>query len=294
MTEQVLTQTVLPDSKTTATPVQANEVKQDDIVSRASSFKAQPDKVDNLQEAKFDVNEIAKIQDPVARKLAEDAYKSFQADYTRKTQDLAKQRKELEVAQSLKSKSFTLTDVDELLSNPSFIQAAQEKQRFVQPQQTVQNGSGELTDEEFSYLSPEMQKVYIGQKQNKDMLAQLSGQLQSAQVEKEDMALKSRYSNYSSDLVNQTYRDMMTCKVNATREHLWKALDYDDGLKRAYALGRQDEKSGISQARQASTQVSGVTTQTLDADVPTKLVKESFQDYWKRVAQSAKTKLGQK
>lgn len=266
---------------------------QEDIISRASSFKAQPENGSPVQDAKFNVKDIEKITDPVAKKIAEDAYKSFQSDYTRKTQELAEQRRSLEQAQSLRNRSFTLNDIDEVLSNPAFVQAAQEKHRVTQPQQTVQSGNGELTEEEYSYLTPEMQKVYIQQKQTKDMVAQLSGQLQSAQVEKEDMTLKSRYGNYNPDVVNQTYRDMMTGKVNATREHLWKVIDYEEAVKRAYSLGRQDEKSGISQARQASTNVSGVTTQTLDTDLPVKQKGESFQDHWKRLAQAAKTKLGQ-
>lgn len=290
--DPVLTQTAPADTKQ-ATTVQAPEVKQDDIISRASSFKTQPENTNGAQEVKFNVKEIEKISDPVARKLAEDAYKSFQADYTRKTQELAQQRREMESYQSLKSRQFTLTDIDEVLQNPAFIQAAQEKQRVTQPQQTVTNGNAELSEEEFSYLSPEMQKVYVGQKQNRDMLAQLSGQLQSAQVEKEDMTLKTKYADYNPDLVNQTYRDMMSGKVNATREHLWKALNYDEMAKRAYQLGRQDEKNGITQARQASTQVNGVTTQTLDRDVPIKQKGQSFQDYWKSIANAAKSQLGQ-
>lgn len=291
MPDPVLTQTAPVETA----PVQAPVVKapaQDDIISRASGLKAQPEAGSLAPEAKFNVKDIERITDPVAKKLAEDAYKSFQADYTRKTQDLARQREEFQTSQSLGRRTFTLQDIDEVLSNPAFVQAAQEKHRVTQPQQAVSNGS-ELSEEEFSYLSPEMQKVYLQQKQTKDMVAQLTGKLHSAEIEKEDMGLKSKYANYSSELINQTYRDMMSGKVNATREHLWKALDYEDMAKRVYQLGRQDEKQGISQARQASTQVSGVTTQTLDKDVPLKQKGQSFQDYWKSIAQAAKSQLGQ-
>lgn len=299
MGNENLTQTAPTTTETKVAPVQANEpqklVSADDIITRSSAFKVQPETTPNgTQETKFNFKDIEKITDPVAKKWAEDAYKSFQADHTRKTQEIAEQRRNLESAQSLKSKNFTLNDVDELLNNPTFIQAAQEKQKIAQPQQTMsQNGNAELTEEEFSYLTPEMQKVYLQQKQTKDMVAQLTGKLQSAEIEKEDMTLKTRYTNYSPESVNQIYRDMMSGKINATREHLWKVLDYEDMAKRVYQLGRQDEKQGISQARQASTQVNGVTTQTLDSDIPTRLKNESFQDHWKRLAQAAKTKLGQ-
>lgn len=291
------TQTVTANTSTSATTVQAPEAKAEpqDIVSRASSFKVQPEKSgDAPQETKFKVTDIEKITDPVAKKYAQDAYNSMQADYTRKTQELAEQRRQAEMTQSLKSRGFTVSEIDELLANPAFVQAATEKQRMAAPQQVVaQNGNAELTEEEFSYLTPEMQKVYLQQKQNNQMLAQLQGQLQSAKVEKEDVTLKSKYSNYDPKAVNDIYTGMMNGSIQATREHLWKVSDYDDAVKRAYALGRQDEKTGITQARAASTQVNGVTTQTMESDTPVRLKGESFQDHWKRLAQAAKAKLGQ-
>ena len=287
----VIPQTVATETKTTVVPVQAQE-KPNDIITRASAVKPNQE-TSTSSEAKFDVKDIEKITDPVAKDIAQRAYKSFQADYTRKTQDLAQQKRDLETSQSLRNRGFSTSEIDELLSNPQFVQAAQEKQRTIQPQQTVTNGNGDLTEEEFSYLAPEMQKVYIQQKQTRDMVAQLTGQLQSAQVEKEDLTLKGKYANYNPEIINQTYRDMMSGKLVATREHLFKAIDYEDMAKRAYELGRADEKNGISQARQASTQVAGVNTQTMDSDIPTKLKGESHMDFFRRLAQNAKAKLGQ-
>jgi hypothetical protein len=293
MSDQVLTQTVQANESTNATTVQATTTKQDDIITRASSFKAQPENgVTTSQEAKFDIKSIEKIADPVARKFAEDAYKSFQSDYTRKTQELASQKREVE---DLKNR-YTFdspSKIENLLQDQSFIQAAKEYEASKRGTSVNPAGNGLLSEEEFSYLSPEMQKVYLQQKQTQDMVAQLTGKLQSAEVEKEDMTLKTRYTNYDPDVVNRTYQDMMTGKVNATREHLWKVVDYEDAVKRAYSLGQHDAKNGISEARNASTQVRGVTTQTLGSDIPLKGEKQSFQDYWKSLAQSAKTKLGQ-
>ena len=42
------------------------------------------------------VNDIEKIQDPVAKQYVQNAYKSMQAGYTQKTQALAEQRKQLD------------------------------------------------------------------------------------------------------------------------------------------------------------------------------------------------------
>jgi len=301
MSDQVLTQTEPTTSTTNGTPVQATETKMEDIVSRVSSFKAQPkegaESLPSQDAIAFNVKDFDKIQDPTARKLAEDAYKSMQADYTRKTQALASEKKQMESlkAQLEQSGQFTQTKIQELLNNPSFVQAAKEYEASQRVnQQSAQ--TGDLTEEEFSYLSPEQQKLYLSQKrmheQSQSMLTNLSQELLSMKTQKEDTELAGKFKNYDSNVVNQTYKDMMAGKVQATREHLWKAIDYDDAVNRAYQVGQMDERQGISEKRQASTTVGGVNTQTIDADIPLKDKKESFSDYWKRLATASKTKLG--
>lgn len=301
--EPVLTQTVSSDTKApSATPVQADN-KSEDIVSRVSAFKAQPEKGSDINTSPsqdaiaFNIKDLEKIQDPQARKLAEDAYKSMQADYTRKTQALASERKEMASlkAQLEQSGQFTPSRIQELLNNPSFVQAAREYEASVrQPQANI--AQGDLTEEELSYLSHEQQKLYLNQKkmhaETQAMLSNLNNELINVKTQKEDAELSSRYKNYDSNVINQTYKDMMTGKLNATREHLYKAIYHDENVKSAYQMGRMDERNGISQKMQASSNVGGMNTQVLDSDIPLKDKKESFNDYWKRLAASAKTKIG--
>jgi hypothetical protein len=300
MAEQIVTQTA-PETKPA---VQATEVtKVDDIVSRVSAFKAQPKEGEATSPAdaiSFNVKDFEKIQDPAARKLAEDAYKSMQADYTRKTQSLASERKQMESlkAQLEDSGKFSPQKIEQLLNNPSFVQAAREYDASRKQISTSQNGSGELTDEEFSYLAPEQQKLYLSQKkmqaETQTMFSNLSNELLSMRTQKEDLDLSGRYKNYDPNVINQTYQDMMSGKLTATREHLYKAVYHDDNVKTAYQMGREDERNGIAEKRNASTQVSGITTQKIDADVPIRQKGESFQDHWKRIVESAKAKVGQR
>jgi hypothetical protein len=294
--ETVTTQTAAP---VTTAPAEAKPAV-DDIVSRASAFKAQPEakpQEGSPVEAKNVQEYLAKVNDPVARKLVEDAYKSMQADYTKKTQEVASQRKEMESLKTRLEQSgqFTPSKIQELLQNPSFVQAAREYEASTKVNQ-AQVGSQDLSEEELSYLSPEQQKLYLNQKKmhadTQSMLSNLNNELSTMKIQKEDQELANRYKNYDPNMVNQTYQDMMTGKINATREHLWKALDYEEGMKRAYQLGQADAKAGISERQNASTTVRGVTTQTIGSDVPAKDSKESFQSYWKRLADSAKVRLG--
>lgn len=293
---EVYTQTV-PNSSNVTQTVQAKEAApKEDLVTRASKVsldnpqKADGDNKPSTEESKkFDVKDIDKIADPVAKKLAEEAYKSFQADYTRKTQELSQQRKEVEeIKQKLANKSYTIDDIPKLINDPSFIQAATEYQR-INGGQRVQSVDGDLTQEEFSYLTPEQQKLYTKTKEveqtNQAILSKLSASETARVFQEQDMTLKSKYANYEPAKVDEIYQGMMKGTIQATREHLWKVQDYDEAVKRAYELGRQDRKTEMGEKLNASSTTNGVSVTQSD-DVPTRLANESGPEYFKRIALS--------
>lgn len=295
MPPEINTQTASPEILKPAVQA-AHQTPPDDIVSRASGVKleAQDSTAPKEGNPTKDLNEhLATITDPKARKLVEDAYKSMQADYTRKTQDLASERKEMVSlkAQLEQSGQYTPERIQQLLNDSSFVQAAQEYQaRMTKPSQA--NGAGELSEEELSYLPPEQQKLYQQQKQMQVTLANLQGELNQQKLQKEDVQLQSRYKNYDPKSVDDIYNGMMTGKIQATREHLWKVQDYDSAVHRAYELGKQDAK-GITQDRvNGSTMSNGMNAATIQSDAPVKIKGEGFQDYWRRLANQAKTNLG--
>ena len=286
--EQVQTEVQAPAVQ----PVQAESPKpevKEDLVTRASKVSLeQPKKDESVSQDSiaFNVKDIEKIADPVAKKLAEDAYKSFQADYTRKTQALASERKNMESfkAQLDQMKSWSPQRIQEELNNPSFIQAAQEYQRLngVQAQQQL-NPNADLTQEEFSYLSPEQQKLYTKTKQMEQTLNVVNNRLQTSEVEKHDMAMKSKYANYSTDLVNDSLAKMAHLDPVTVREYVFKASDYEKAVQRAYELGRQDRKVEMNEKVNASSSNNGISV-TSQGDVPTRLPKESGVEYFKRIA----------
>ena len=100
---EVLTQTA--PVAVQATETQKPEVKES-LITRASKVSlesANPEKGTEQasQEAiKLDQATIEKIADPTLKAAVMEAHKSMQADYTRKTQELASKRKEMD---SLKS-----------------------------------------------------------------------------------------------------------------------------------------------------------------------------------------------
>jgi hypothetical protein len=275
MSDQVIEQTAEP-------VVQAEPVE--DLVTRASkvTIPAQPEKGESApQDAiKLDQAAIDRISDPALKQAVIETHKSMQADYTRKTQAAAQVRKE---AEALKAQAEAgKYDIPTLLNDPKWVQVASEYQKTIKPQPTG-NSNGDLTEEEFSYLPPEQQKSYLKMKNLEQGMQSLANLAQSERMKNEDMTLKNRYANYEPQTVDKIYQDMMTGKLQATREHLWKVADYESAVNRAYQLGLQDKKVETANKVAGSTQSSGVNV-TPTGDAPTRLPNESGIEYFKRIA----------
>lgn len=293
---QVFTQTAPAENKVEAIPVQATEVTkpEESLVSRASKVSLDTPKKDEgvlTESIKLDQSTIDKITDPALKAAVQEAHKSMQADYTRKTQELATKRKEMDSlkTQLEQSGQYTPAKIQQLLSDPSFVQAAQEFQRINGGQQTTQTVNGDLTQEEFSYLTPEQQKLYTKTKEveqtNQAILSKLSSQETALAFKEQDMSLKSKYANYAPERVDEIYQGMMKGTVQATREHLWKVIDYEPAIQRAYELGKNDRKLEMGEKVAASSTTNGVSV-TPSNDVPVRLANESGPEYFKRIALS--------
>lgn len=299
--ETVLTQTVPAETKINATTVQANAVPKEDLITRASKvnldkpIEAAKSAEDSI---KLDQATIDKIADPALKEAVIQAHKSMQADYTRKTQDLALRRKEMDSlkTQLEQSGQYTPAKIQEMLSNPSFVQAAQEFQR-INGGQTTSIDTGELTPEEFSYLPTEQQKLYTStqevKKTNEAILSKLNSSEQARLFQEQDSALKQKYGeHYKPATVDEIYQGMMSGKIQATREHLWKVADYESFGERCYKIGLEDRKLELGEKINASSQPNTISATSFNGDVPTKLPNESNPDYFRRVAQNAMKKVG--
>jgi hypothetical protein len=84
---------------------------------------------------------------------------------------------------------------------------------------------------------------------------------------------------------------MMQGRVQATREHLWKVVDYESAVKRAYDLGKQDRKMEVAEKVGASSNPNLINI-TPSNDVPVRIQNESSTDYFRRIALNAARKVG--
>ena len=245
---QEITQGVkIEESQVVDTP--SNE--DDDIVSRVLKAplpkQDQPEAEPTEEGSKFNFNDIDKITDPEAKKYAESAYKSMEKGYQKKFQELADQRKQLERETSEQSK-WTPEKVDALLSNQEFIQAAQTKLQATNPTE------GELSDDEWSALSPKEKSEFKAMQSRLLQMENNNKQLQMKQeLERQVQDLSSKYTSFDQSKVLGMLTDINAGKFSATLEHIHKVVDYEDAIRRAYRMGKEDRQLDVKEKSAVST-----------------------------------------
>ena len=266
-------------SNTVETPAEAPKVEtpvKEDLVTRASKFKVETPKVDiNVEEPKFDVNDIEKITDPAAKEIALKAYKSFQRGFNQKFQELAELRKQTEA--SKQPTAWSPERIKAEMNKPDFIEASKV---VLQEQNPPESG---MTETEWSSLTTNEKKQWQAMQQE---LASLKQQQVTEQIrnnyKQQDEQLKAKFANYNPEAVDILTNDLLAGKVQATREHIFKALDYEAMADRAYKMGLQDALLEKQDKLNASA-YTGLTTGKPATDVPVAEKNESSQSFFRRI-----------
>ena len=249
------------------------EVPKEDLISRVSKVKVEAPVI-NVEEPHFDVNDIEKITDPVAKEQATRAYKSFQRGFNQKFQELAEMRKQIETQKAQQPTQWTPERIKQELNKPDFIQASQ---AVLQEQNPPNSG---MNESEWSSLTATEKKQWqamqneltsLKQQQSRDAL------LQNFRVQ--DETLKTKYANYNPEAVDMITSELLTGKRQATREDLFRSLDYENAVKRAYELGKQDSKLDKQEKISASS-FDGINSGKPAVDLPVAEKNESAQSYF--------------
>ena len=276
--------------QTTATPVVQNTpaippiIPETQSAPAAAPVKDLSTKLSELKKSKqtsstenkenfFDYKEIEKITDPTARKFAEDAYKSMQSGFTKKTQEIADQKRQFE--QKLQEmQNWSPERIQrELLNNPQFLQAAQ------QVAQTQNPSNSGLTDEQFSALSPQ-EKAEISALKNKINTLEQSNF--AATVAQRDAQLQSRYPDYNPTQIDTVIRDLAQMSPLDIREHVYKSLMHDSDVADAYQLGLKEARELNQNKINAITPNGNFTTNSMDKPVREK--NDTDQTYFMKLA----------
>ncbi len=258
---------IVPENVAAPAPVK-------DLITKVSEFKKSQTKpvVQNNENSFFDYKEIDKITDPIAKKFAEDAYKSMQSGFTKKTQEIAEQKRNFDQKMQ-EMQNWSTERIQRELNNPQFVQAAQAYAQVNNPQ-----NSG-LTDEQFSALTPQEKAEISGLKSQINALQQTNYQ---ATVAQRDNQLQSRYPDYNPTQIDATIRDLAQMNPLDIREHVYKSLKHDEDVAAAYELGKS-ERDALNQTKINAITPNGNYTATSDG-VPTREKGDTDQAYFQRIA----------
>jgi len=267
---QVKSQEATQEEKT---PV-SQQPKPDDLLTRVTKF-VEKETPANKTEEQIDTEiyndaefrkKIDSIQDPQLKEYLTKLRKSGVSGVNTKLQEIAEIRKELQaVKQGLEPKGWSQERVQKLLSDPEFLQVAQ------------QMTSQETEDE---YI-PNSVKVKLAEVDN--IKAELNAWKQAKiqqDFESQHLQLSQKYGNYDKNRIDEIRKDLLEGKVQATNEHLYKAFYHDENLSKAYKLGLEDGRSGVKEKEQLSAFDGG-------KQVPNQDIKpnqgESSKQFWKRI-----------
>ncbi len=194
------------------------QVKEPNLVTRVSQVKQEDKGVGSLDQEVQNLETKEQVVEWAKKKE-----KEWASGYGKKFQELSIKEKEIETK---KNTVWTPEKIKAEINKPDFVSSAQ---------QVLNNGSDEP-----STLS-ETEKTRLNQLQQKiDNLEQTNWQSVKTN---QDVGLKDKYANYAPDMVDTVTKDLIKGTRQATREDLWKVIDYNDAVQRAYDLGLVDKNT---------------------------------------------------
>lgn len=275
--EQTAEATTISPAPVSEAPKAPVSVPQEDIITRVSAFSPEQDPVQENGSVDFNrqahEQALAKL-DPETRAQVEAYEKSIFTGANKKFQEAAELRKQ---AEAQLNRRWSPSEVQELLNNPDFRQSAE---FLTREQQAKQPSSESLSEEQWSALTPEERQQLQA---TKDETKQLKSQMGLILKQKEDEALRSRYKNYNPQEVDQVTQDLLAGRIQATREHIWKILDYENAVKRGVEMAKRELAGEVAEKHQAAS-ISKPFNVTPQSEVPAKNPKESNIEYFKRLA----------
>lgn len=240
----------------------------DDLISKVTQFEIEqnpinksPEAVDaelfNDKEFRAEIDRV-KSTNPELAKHMELLRKSAMTGVNNKFQQIAEMRKEIEAVKAAAQTSrFKANSVDELMNNPDFINEA--KARLATQRSPLEDDSS-LSDEAkqtINTLKAELDALKSG-------LTEKKSQEANERWNSQHNALAMKYKNYDSKKVDEVAQGLISGKIQATPEYIYKVVNHDDNVRRAYELGRREGSKVLGEKRQLNNSIDGVNAVALD------------------------------
>lgn len=226
------------EGKQVETPAPATP--QPDLITRVSQVKVNQQPSPSPQapqgDDKFNINDldqaIEKIPDSSLKEHVLGLKKSLLRGENQKYQEIANLRKQYETKLA-EVTTWTPERLQQELNKPDFVQAAQVVLKEKNP-----TDSG-LNNEQWSALSEAEKQEITQMRQKIQFLEKNSWEAIKAQ---QDAQLRGKYANYDPTTIDSVSNDLIQGKRQATREDIFKVVDYDNAVRRAYELGLMDKQ----------------------------------------------------
>lgn len=234
---------------------------------------------------------------------------SMLADYNRKVSELNSQKghvTEQDKGKILNDTLDNLTDqqFETATQHPMFVNRLMNylnRQGYNNGQQQAQpQDNGGLTEQDLELADPLTRKLYEQNQELVQTIKELKGRVdntdvasRNAQIQAEDARLQSKYQGlYNPNAINQFLGDVQNGTANLSRELIFKALDYDNAVRRWYDWGKEEsyeENPNKGQSSMLSGIQSGGERAGYEAVKPEK--GENRLSYFQRLFDNAKQKV---
>lgn len=170
-----------------------------------------------------------------AKKLAEEAYKSFESGYTKKFQAVAEERKRIEEEKNRYS-SWDKDKVLQTLNDPSFASIVDEI-----------NNADEDED-----LPENVRKIKADAEAAKREVEAIKREKMEKETEMSHQSLKQKYSDYDKDTIYGFMQEISSGKRMVGFEEIYKLVNFDKKINQAYELGKKEASSSATEKFNAS------------------------------------------
>lgn len=194
---------------------------------------------------------IDDIQDPELKAHFYAMRKSGISGINSKMQDMADLRKRMEAIEGNGQNPLTVEDIDwtpdqiaKVVNNQKFVNAAR------QYQGASDGSSGTGLDDTTKKLIGDMQEEINSLKQTNQQTFDTQSR---AYQQQEHVRLKAKYPDYDSSKIDTITSEMIDRKRSSVTvgssvfEDMYKADNYNGNIRKAYAMGRKDERDGLNE-----------------------------------------------
>ena len=231
------------------------QTNSDDILTKVTRFvdtkspaKQSEDDIDAdiYNDGKFR-EKIDSIEDPELKAYMTALRKTGVSGIGSRLEEISTMRKELTELKNGMNPGWTPQRVQELLKNQDFLTSAESILGNTNEQQII--GDDEYVPDSVKQTLTALQEENAQFKQQFNTLSQNQTQ---ENFQREHKQLSEKYGNYNSEKIDNVRAGLISGKIKATSEDLYKIVNYEENINNAYKMGLQDRNGGAEEKQQIS------------------------------------------